>query len=72
MKKFRVDRSLAPILAFSKWLDTRICPYHNDTSEDLSEKYNCKHLLLIKWKNSKVSKYFWLCLFHIIHIIFLQ
>jgi len=57
MKKFRENRSLAPIPAFSKRLDTRICPNHNDTSEDLSDKYtsedlsdkyNSKHLLLFK------------------------
>jgi len=58
MKKFRVNRSLAPIPAFSKRLDTRICPNHNDTPEDLSDKYNSKHLLLLKQKNLKVSKDF--------------
>ena len=39
IKKFREHRSLAPIPAFSKRLDTRICPNRNHTSEDLSDKY---------------------------------
>jgi len=39
---------MAPIPAFSKQLDTRICPNHNDASEGLSDKYNSKHLLLFK------------------------
>jgi len=48
MKKFQENRSLAPIPAFSRRLDTRICPNHNDTSEDLFDKYNSKQLLLFK------------------------
>ena len=48
MKKFQEHRSLAPIPAFSKRPDTRICPNHNDTSEDLADKFNSKHLLLFK------------------------
>jgi len=49
MKQFREHRSVAPIPAFSKRLDTRICPGHNNASEDLSDKYNySKHLLLFK------------------------
>jgi len=45
MNKFREHQNLAPIPAFSKLLATRICPNLNDTSENLSDKYNSKHLL---------------------------
>jgi len=48
MKKFRENRSLAPIPAFSRRLDKRICPNHDDTSQGLFYKYNSKHLLLFK------------------------
>jgi len=48
MKKFQENRNLVRIPAFSRPLDTRICPNHNDTSEDLFDKYNSKHLLLFK------------------------
>jgi len=48
MKKFREHQSLSPIPAFSKQLDTRNCPNHNDKPEDLSVKYNRKRLLLFK------------------------
>jgi len=58
MKKFRKHRSLAPIPAFSKRLDTRICANHNDTSEDLSDKYNSKYLLLFEKKIWKFQTIF--------------
>ena len=48
MKKFREHRSLATIPAFSKRLDKIICRNHNDTSEESSDKYSSKHLLLFK------------------------
>jgi len=47
-EKVREHRSLVPISAFLKRLDTRICPNHNDTSKDLPDKYNRKHLFLFK------------------------
>jgi len=58
MKKFWEHRSLAPIPAFSKQLATIICPNHNDTSEDLPDKYNSKQLLLFKRQNLKFQKIF--------------
>jgi len=70
MKKFREHRSLAPIRAFSKRLDTRICPNDNDTSEDLTNITAniccCSNEKI--WKFQKICECFFFTCFHFLAI----